>query len=136
MKVLAYSPLALGMLTGKYTPENKPSGPRKQIYNELIKTPDYTDLLATMDGIAKSHDGANKAQVALNWARAKGSIPIPGARTVSQVKSNYAALDWSLTKEDEKKLDAAASKVTTFIKPNASPFPKKDKNTGLVMFDS
>mgnify|MGYP005861443187 CR=1 FL=1 len=33
-------------------------------------------------------------------------------------------------------LDREAAKVDTFIKPGAGPFPKKDVNTGLIMFDS
>lgn len=136
VKVLSYSPLALGMLTGKYTPENKPSGPRQKLYDDLLKTPDYENLLATMKDVADGHKDATRAQVALNWARAKGTVPIPGARTVSQVKSNYGALDWNMSKEEEKVLDRAAAKVTTFIKPEANPFPRKDKNTGLIMYDS
>lgn len=136
IKVLSYSPLALGMLAGKYTPEAKPSGPRKGLYEKLITTPDYGNLLATMKDVAAGHSGATQAQVALNWARYKGSIPIPGARTLSQVQSNYGALDWDLTKEEEKVLDLAAAKVTTFIKPESNPFAKKDKDTGLIMYDS
>lgn len=136
VKVLSYSPLALGMLAGKYTPENKPSGPRKIIYDQLTTTADYNNLLATMKDVASGHKDATQAQVALNWARAKGSIPIPGARTLSQVKSNYGALDWDLTREEEMVLDLASAKVTTFTKPEGNPFPKKDKDTGLVMYDS
>jgi pyridoxine 4-dehydrogenase len=144
VKVLSYSPLALGMLGGKYTAENPPSGPRKAVYEKLMTTPDYSNLIATMNEIAKKYsskkDGttapATTAQVALNWTRAKGSIPIPGARTLSQVQSNYNALQWDLSKEDVQILDEAASKVTTFIQPDVSPFPKKDKDTGLIMFDS
>ena len=136
VKVLAYSPLALGMLTGKYTAENKPSGPRQSIYDKLLTTPDYGNLLATMQQITSSHPDASLAQVALNWTRAKGTVPIPGARTVSQVKSNYGALNWKLSKEEETTLDAAAAKVTTFLTPDKNPFPKQDKDTGLIMYDS
>jgi pyridoxine 4-dehydrogenase len=136
IKVLSYSPLALGMLTGKYTPDNKPPGPRKGLYEQLTATPDYDNLLATMKDVAAGHTDATQAQVALNWARAKNSIPIPGARSLSQVQSNYGALDWDLSKEEERTLDLAAAKVTTFIKPESNPFAKKDINTGLVMYDS
>jgi len=136
VQVLSYSPLALGMLTGKYTVDNKPTGPRKKLFEQLITTPDYKNLLATMDDVASGHSGASKAQVALNWARSKGSIPIPGARTVKQIASNNAALNWNLSKEEVAVLDRAAAKVTTFIKPEANPFPKKDKDTGLIMYDS
>ena len=136
VQVLSYSPLGLGMLTGKYNKDNLPKGPRNILFRNLQTTPDYQNLLTTMDQVAAKHKDATKAQVAINWAINKGSVPIPGARTVSQVQKNYAALDWKLSKADEKMLDKAAAKVTTFTKPEASPFPKKDKDTGLVMFDS
>jgi pyridoxine 4-dehydrogenase len=136
VKVLSYSPLALGMLTGKYTATNKPSGPRKGLYDKLMTTPDYTNLLETMRDVASGHVGATPAQVALNWTRRKNTIPIPGARTVAQVQGNYGALSWDLSAEEERVLDRAAAKVTTFIRPEANPFAKKDKDTGLIMYDS
>lgn len=136
VKVLSYSPLGLGMLGGKYTPDAPPTGPRKSLYQKLLTTPDYENLLATMRQVGAGHQGASPAQVAINWTRAKNSIPIPGARTLSQVKSNYAAVEWSLSPEEVKVLDDAAAKVQTFIQPDASPFPRKDINTGLIMFDS
>lgn len=136
VQVLSYSPLALGMLTGKYTVNNKPSGPRKKLYDDLLTTPDYEQLLAVMKDVAADHSNANLPQVALNWARAKGTVPIPGARTLSQAQSNFAALDWTLSKEEVQILDRAAAKVTTFIKPEANPFPRKDKDSGLIMYDS
>lgn len=140
VQVLAYSPLALGMLTGKYTRDKPPRGPRKAIYEQLLTTPDYENLLATMKDVAAGHDDDGEAttlsQVALNWARAKKTIPIPGARTLSQIQKNNAALDWTMTPEEVALLDREAAKVNTFVKPGASPFPKKDINTGLVMFDS
>jgi len=78
----------------------------------------------------------DRSQVALNWARKKNTVPIPGARKVSQIQQNYASLDWSLSDEEEKALDTAAAKVTTFLSPDVSPFPKEDINTHLRMFDS
>ena len=136
IKVLSYSPLALGLLTGKYTDDNPPSGFRKTLYQQVKKTPDYDNLLATMKDVSAAHSGSTLSQVAINWTRAKNSIPIPGARTLGQVQKNYDALSWSMSKEEERALDLAAAKVTTFISPDKSPFPKKDINTGLVMFDS
>lgn len=137
IQVLSYSPLGLGMLTGKYTTDDPPQGPRKKVFEKLQTTPDYANLLAVMDQVASQHgSSATKAQVAINWARAKGSIPIPGARTVRQVQQNYDALEWSLTRDEEQLLDIAAAKVTTFIQPSEGPFAKKDINTGLTLFDS
>jgi pyridoxine 4-dehydrogenase len=136
VKVLAYSPLALGFLTGKYTPEKLPSGPRNGLGKQLFQSPDYQNLLDTMTEIASKHSGGTLSQVAINWTRAKGTIPIPGARTISQVQQNYNALDWNLSAAEMQALDKAAEKVTTFVSPDKSPFPKEDKNTHLKMFDS
>ena len=136
VKVLSYSPLALGMLTGKYSKEAPPQGPRKGLYEKLSSTPDYENLLTTMKEVAAGHKDATPAQVAINWTRAKNTIPIPGARTLSQVKQNYGATTWSLSKEEVKVLDVAARRVQTFLTPDVAPFAKKDINTGLIMFDS
>lgn len=137
VNVLSYSPLALGFLTGKYSKDNLPSGPRKVLGEKLfLENDNFGELENVMKSIASSHDNASLSQVALNWARAKGTIPIPGARTLKQVKQNIGALTWSMSSDELKALDEAAAKVPSYILPEASPFPKQDKNTGLVMFDS
>ena len=135
VKVLSYSPLALGFLTGKYNKSNLPSGPRSKIAQQLFEDESYEQLLGVMGDIASKHDASN-SQVALNWAIAKGTIPIPGARNIRQAKQNLAALEWSLTTEEERMLDDASAKVTGFITPDKNPFPRKDVNTGLIMYDS
>jgi len=137
VKVLSYSPLALGFLTGKYDRDNLPSGPRSKIGGQLFEDgASYERLLDTMKNVAGEHGGAPLSQVAINWAIAKGTIPIPGARNIRQVKQNLATLDWSLTAEEEKMLDDASAKVTGFVTPDKNPFPRKDVNTGLAMYDS
>jgi len=88
-----------------------------------------------MENVASNHgESSNIAQVAINWCRAKGTIPIPGARNLRQVQSNYAALSWDLSSKEISMLDEAAT--YSYIDPAASPFPRVDKDTGLIMFDS
>lgn len=137
VRVLSYSPLALGFLTGKYDKGNLPSGPRAKLGKDLFGAEDgaYEELLATMRDIAGKHD-AVPSQVALNWAIAKGTIPIPGARNVRQATQNLAALGWSMSKDEEELLDRASARVKGFITPDKNPFPRQDKDTGLVMYDS
>mmetsp|Transcript_23431 Transcript_23431/g.46891 ORF Transcript_23431/g.46891 Transcript_23431/m.46891 type:complete len:241 (+) Transcript_23431:103-825(+) len=135
VKVLSYSPLALGFLTGKYSKENLPSGPRSKIGEQLFQDGAYEELLKVMGDIAEKHDGT-RSQVALNWAIAKGTIPIPGARNIRQAEQNLGALDWSLSGDEEKLLDEVSAKVTGFLTPDKNPFPRKDVNTGLTMYDS
>ena len=138
MKVLSYSPLALGFLTGKYDRNNLPAGPRSKIGEELFDNEDgaYERLLEVMRDVAGKHDEAPMSQVAINWAIAKGTIPIPGARNIRQVKQNLSTLDWSLTAEEERLLDDASAKVTGFVTPDFNWFPRNDVNTGLAMYDS
>ena len=136
VQVLAYSPLALGMLTGKYNQNKMPTGPRKSIFQQLLSTPDYQNLLETMQQVTTHHPGSTLSQVAINWTRSKGTIPIPGARTINQVEQNYGALDWSMSLQEMTMLDNAAKKVTTFLTPDKSPMVKEDINTHMRMMDS
>ena len=127
----------LGLLTGKYTQDNVDNitGPRKQLFKKTVGKPDFANLLSAMKTVANEHSGANLAQVAINYCRAKNTIPIPGARNLRQVQSNYGSLDWSMSSDEVKLLDKASSNLS-YIDPSASPFPKQDKDTGLKMFDS
>lgn len=106
--ILAYSPLAQGLLTGKYTPENytAPTGARRLdprfSKNGLEKLAPMVQLLQS---IAEAH-GKTPAQVALNWLIAQGNvIPIPGAKNANQVKQNAGALGWSLSPEEIEQID-------------------------------
>lgn len=67
---------------------------------------------------------------------AKGTIPIPGVRTIKQAKQNLATVEWTLTAEEVKSLDEASAKVTGFVTPDKNPFPRTDVNTGLTLYDS
>lgn len=135
IKVLSYSPLALGYLTGKYSATHLPSGPRAKIGKDLYADDAFDNLQTLMTDLASKYN-AKTSQVAINWCISKGTTPIPGARTIKQVKQNLAALEWKLTKDEEKQLDEAASKVTGFLTPDKNPFPRVDKDTGLIMYDS
>ncbi len=105
--ILAYSPLAMGVLTGKYTPERPPRGPRGRrfppAYLERLRP-----LLRLMEEIGQGHGGKTPAQVALNWVMAKGAVPIPGAKNAAQVRSNLGALGWRLTPDEIAALDRAS----------------------------
>ena len=109
--ILAYSPLAQGLLTGKYAPdsETKPKGARsidpRFSRNGLEK---LAPVLDTLKAIAQAYD-RTPAQVALNWLIAQGSvIPIPGAKNADQARQNAGALGWSLEQKDIDALSATA----------------------------
>ncbi len=109
--LIAYSPLAQGVLTGKYTPENPPPGIRGRFYNRA-KIERVQPLLRKMHEIGRGHDGKTIAQVALNWVICKGALPIPGAKNAPQARENTGALGWRLSPEEIAALDELSAQVS------------------------
>lgn len=109
IKLIAYSPLALGILTGKYSEKGSlPKGIRGLLFRQLL--PGTQPLLSCLREIAQSRN-KTMSQVALNWCICKGTIPIPGAKTVEQAKENIGALGWKLDASEIAELDRAAASV-------------------------
>ncbi|CBN53853.1 aldo/keto reductase [Kamptonema sp. PCC 6506] len=104
--ILAYSPLAQGLLTGKYSAQEQPVGARK-LDSRFSKTglEKIALVMSTLRKIGKKYD-RTPAQVALNWLIAQdGVIPIPGAKTPKQARENAGALGWSLSGDEVNQLD-------------------------------
>lgn len=55
--------------------------------------------------------GKTQSQVAINWAVCKGTVPIPGARTLAQAEENLGAVGWSLSPDAVDQLDIASAGV-------------------------
>jgi aryl-alcohol dehydrogenase-like predicted oxidoreductase len=96
--VIAYSPLAQGLLGGKYGVDNRPGGVRA--INRLFGTENLRriePLLQTLRDVAKDVD-AKPAQVALAWLISLPNVvAIPGASSVEQLEFNVAAADIELS---------------------------------------
>lgn len=106
IKLIAYSPLALGLLTGKYSDKSDlPSGIRGFLFKQLL--PSLEPLLNCLREIAQQRN-KTVAQIALNWCICKGTIPIPGAKNLRQAQENLGALGWYLTEGEMKELDRIA----------------------------
>jgi aryl-alcohol dehydrogenase-like predicted oxidoreductase len=90
--VIAYSPLAQGLLGGKYTEENRPGGVRAA--NPLFAVDNLRraqPLLDTLREVAAGH-GVRPAQAALAWLVALPRVVvIPGASSVEQLEFNVEA---------------------------------------------
>ncbi|KAF2202545.1 Aldo/keto reductase, partial [Delitschia confertaspora ATCC 74209] len=99
---IAYSPLAVGRLTGKYSAENPPRGNRNFGHVKWSKINPIVDELKRIG----EKEGKSPSAVALNWVICKGAIPIPTPKNAKQVEDCMQALGWRLTKEDENRLDA------------------------------
>ncbi|KAJ6335971.1 hypothetical protein OIU76_006912 [Salix suchowensis] len=112
--LIAYSPIAQGVLTGKYTPENPPTGPRGQIY-----TPEFlTKLQPLLNRIKDVGQNYSKTptQVVLNWLVAQENVvPIPGAKNAEQAEEFAGALGWRLTSDEIDELRSLALEVKPVI---------------------
>jgi aryl-alcohol dehydrogenase-like predicted oxidoreductase len=111
--VIAYSPLAQGLLGGRYTAANRPGGVRA--VNPLFGTENLRraePLLDLLREVADAHD-ARPAQVALAWLLGLPRVVvIPGASSVEQVEFNAAAAELVLTDDEQAALTAAARAFT------------------------
>ena len=108
--VIAYSPLAQGALTGKYTADNPPQGMRGGHYNRKYLA-QIQPLIAQLKKIGAAHAGKTPAQISLNWVMRKGAIPIPGAKNIDQAEMNAGALGWVLSDEEVQQLDEISDRV-------------------------
>ena len=100
--ILAYSPLAQGLLTGKYTADSsEPIGARRldsRFSKDGLKK--IEPVISLLRQLGEKH-GRTPAQVALNWLIAQGNvIAIAGAKTPEQVRQNAGALGWRLSDEE------------------------------------
>ncbi len=107
--LIAYSPLAKGLLSGKYKPGSPPPGlralMRKHNGSALERIQPVIQLLTD---IGAAHGGKSPAQVALNWlARQPSVIPIPGAKNAAQAGANAGAIGWDLTTDEADSLSQA-----------------------------
>ncbi|WP_197379240.1 aldo/keto reductase [Mycolicibacterium mengxianglii] len=107
--VIAYSPLAQGLLGGKYGPDNRPGGVRAM--NRLFGTENLKRIEPLLDTLRRvaAEVNAQPAQVALAWLiQLPGVVAIPGASSVEQLEFNVAAADIELPPESRDALTAAA----------------------------
>lgn len=118
-RLISYSPLCLGLLTGKYDLDNLPrqGNPRRQLFRELLTG--AQPLLGTLKAVAKEV-GKTPSQVAINWAICKGTVPIPGARNLAQAEENLGAVGWSLSNAAVQELDVASAGVSKKMIENIS----------------
>ena len=111
--VTAWTPLASGWLTGKYSGDKNGGAPTNGHKRRLddpvmsrfmprternVKIAEHVSKIAQEIGCAPAH-------VALSWLRQHGAVPIFGARTVEQLNENLACFDVNLSQEQMFSLD-------------------------------
>lgn len=107
--LIAYSPIAQGLLTGKYSPGVKPSGLMRR-YGRAFSEANLKrvePVVQELRRIGSKYDGREPSQVALNWLVSKGAMPIPGAKNARQAEQNAGAIGWEMDAEDIEHLDLA-----------------------------
>jgi aryl-alcohol dehydrogenase-like predicted oxidoreductase len=109
--VMPWSPLASGVLSGKYAADASPSGDPPGGRKELISAAGRVNAasVAVADGVKKVADamGVTPAQVAIAWTLANPAVTssIVGARSVRQLNENLGALKVSLDDGQKRQLD-------------------------------
>jgi aryl-alcohol dehydrogenase-like predicted oxidoreductase len=121
--VLAYSPLAQGLLSGRYHPGNLPAN-RVRAANPLFLPENLQragELLAVLGEVAAAHS-ATPAQIALAWViRHPAVAAIPGASSVEQLESNVAAAEIDLADDQYQALADAAARFRPLTGPAVLP---------------
>lgn len=107
--LMAYSPLAMGLLGGGYDPLAGRLPRRLRRYLTGARAGSIAAVLRQLKEIADTH-GRTPAQVALNWLlRQPGLMAIPGAKTAHQAEENAGALGWSLSDAEAAALEQASA---------------------------
>jgi myo-inositol catabolism protein IolS len=111
--IIAYSPLAQGLLTGKYTSNSTPKS-FIQAVNPGFSSRNLTQLVEvnrTLSDIADAH-GKTRSQVALNWlTRKENVVAIPGVKNMEHAINDAGATDWLLNDIEAERLERAAAGV-------------------------
>ncbi len=137
IRILAYSPLAQGLLTGRYRDGNLPSGARRRLAQPWIRQLD--GLISEMQQIAAKRQ-VSVAAVALNYVITAGqrsdadddttiAIPIPGAKNGWQARQNAQALGWRLDGDEMERLRRAAKQVGATLP--SIPLARESNRRGL-----
>jgi len=112
LAILPWSPLAGGLLSGKFTRDGKgPEGARRVAFDfPPVDRNRAFDVIDVMKPIAAEH-GVSVARVALAWLLHKAHVTsvIIGAKTKEQLLDNLAATDLKLTEQEMAKLDKVSA---------------------------
>jgi aryl-alcohol dehydrogenase-like predicted oxidoreductase len=108
----AWSPLASGVLTGKYHGHgsSEPGRMSSDMMKAFMPEQQRTDRIVAAVKTVSAESGCSMAQVALAWLRYRPVpvIPIIGARKLSQLKDNLASFDLTLSADQLRTLDEAS----------------------------
>jgi len=114
ISLLTYSPLAQGLLTGRFGKDGEKITEETRKINILFNEPVYTRALKVVDVVKEiaQEVGSAPAQVALKWTMERKVVAtvLGGVRKLKHLKDNIAALEIQLTNEQINRLNEASLK--------------------------
>jgi aryl-alcohol dehydrogenase-like predicted oxidoreductase len=131
--VMAYSPLAVGLLSGAYTPDKMPpedtlwGGQRRTVFKKYL-TGQAADVLAECQEVAVDH-GATVAQVAMAWVLSHPEVTcaISGADTERQIADVASGADLKLSQDELDRLNGVSGGLGMTLDgvvPQATPWDR------------
>jgi aryl-alcohol dehydrogenase-like predicted oxidoreductase len=106
--VMGYSPMAAGILTGKYRKGERGRATDLKASVQHADDPNNDTAIDAVSVVAQEV-GAKPGQVAVAWVKAKGVLPIVGTRTREQLEEHLAAVTVTLSEDQIRRLDAATA---------------------------
>lgn len=124
IKLIAWSPLAQGFLSGNYSHGNRPKGAVRRI-NRLFSEANFTRFAPLLEVLRDISEGRRMTptQIALAYEKFLGVIPIPGFRTRKQVSEIIASNSISLSKSEIASIENALEKCGT-IETSVGLYPR------------
>ena len=114
IQIAAYSPIGQGLLTDGLT-ESKYSKIRA-VKMTGVQFVDLLPLRAELSRLSEKHN-ATMAQVAINWVRGHGAVPLIGCRSVTQLQDAEGSLRWALSVQEIEHLDVLSLDLSVFERP-------------------
>jgi aryl-alcohol dehydrogenase-like predicted oxidoreductase len=116
--ILAYSPMAQGLLTGKFGPDHTFAKGDNRAKNKLFQADSYARVQAALTKLRPIADrkGVTLGQLALSWVTSQpGACAIAGARNAKQASENAKAGSIALSDEELSQIDQIGRSVTDYL---------------------
>jgi myo-inositol catabolism protein IolS len=126
--ILAWSPIAQGALSGKYSSKNIPTGDVRAenilfTYQNMLQV---EKVVAVLSKIATSHM-CSVSQVALNWLASNPIVvPIPGVKNPAQARENALSLDFQLSGQEMSEIDQISKEITIDYYPQEAKMQEQE----------
>ena len=124
--VAVYSPIARGLLTGKFTKGWEFLEGDSRPNDVLFKSGNFEkclDVVEKIKPIAAKY-GKSVGQLAINWAASRAGVTsaIVGVRSVDQLNDNLGAVGWRINPDDEALIEETARPLTDSLRKYPNPF--------------